>query len=108
VKLTDLLISIASCGGLLLCLSFIAIYLAYGNRLRKPAGRAFMIMDFGSTALFTLLVLRHPAGFNTDTDAWYAWLQVAGETAFCVGLVYLISIGVRANGRWPWQKGADE
>jgi hypothetical protein len=107
MSLTNLLISIASAGGLLLCLTFIVIYLAYGNRLQRPAGRAFMIMDFGSTGLFILLVLRHPGGVTTDV-AWYAWVQVFCESAFCTGMLYLISIGIRAAGRWPWQRGGDD
>jgi hypothetical protein len=103
VRLTDILNSITAVTGLTLWLGFIGLYLAWGNRLRRPAGRAFMIMAVGAAAIYVPLVLHHPGGLSTDVVPWVAWVQVAGTALSCAGTGYLIAIGVRANGRWPWQ-----
>ena len=103
MHLTDVLNSVTALTGLAAWLTFIGLYAGYGNRLRTPAGRAFMIMAAGGAAIFVPLVLHHPLGLSTDVVPWVAWVQVAGTAMSCAGAVYLIVIGVRANGRWPWQ-----
>jgi hypothetical protein len=104
VRLTDFLNSAANIAGLLLWVLFMVMYIAYGNRLRAPAGRAFMIMSLGYLAILIPLLLHHPLGLSTDVVTWVAWTQFAGVGLSCVGTAWLIVIGIRANGRFPWQR----
>lgn len=104
MRLTDLLNSAVNIIGAVLWLAFMALYAGYGNRLRKPAGRAFMLVSLGYAGIMVPLLLHHPGGMSTDVVPWVAWVQIAGVGLSCVGTANLIAIGVRANGRWPWQE----
>jgi drug/metabolite transporter (DMT)-like permease len=102
--LTNTLNSIVNIVAIVLCVAFIAGYFGYGNRLQRPAGRAFMIMAFGCLDLLIPLLLHHPFGLSTSVVSWVAWVQIAGVSFFSAGMAYLISIGVRVNGKWPWEQ----
>lgn len=93
--------------GLALWGLFMAGYFVYGNRLRVPAGRALIIMSTGYMLTILTHTLRHPFNLSTDTSAFFTWFQIAATGVSCTGTAALIWLLVRANGRWPWQRGKD-
>jgi hypothetical protein len=98
-------ISAVAIGALVTWLAFMVLYVAYGNRLRAPAGRAIVTFSFGYALLLVPTILRHPFGLMTANNSAFAWFQGISTLVGMVGAAALIWLTVRANGRWPWQKG---
>lgn len=85
-------------------LIFVALYFAYGNRLRAPAARALMIMALGYAIGLVPTLLRHPFGITTDHSETFAWFQFATIVAGAAGTAWMTILMGRANHRWPWHK----
>lgn len=105
--MTDLFLNITGTAALVLPILFMAVYFAYGNRFRAPAGRAIMVWAGGSGLLGSIFFIHHPVGISTGRhgeDAVVSWYQITGITIFVIGVIWLIALGVRANGRWPWRR----
>lgn len=90
--------------GLAVFAAFIASYVAYGNRMRAPAGRALMVMSTGYAVLLVVLLLHHPLGIEALNNAADAWFQAAAVLMSVAGVTGMTALMIRANGRWPWQR----
>jgi hypothetical protein len=104
---SEFLLNLAGIGVLLTPFIFIMLYLGYGNRFRAAAGRALVVWGGGSFILGSIFFLHHPLGLSTDNVPWVGWYQVIGSFLFIAGGIWLITLAVRANGRWPWQRDQD-
>lgn len=93
---------------IVLWLAFMASYIAYGNRFRSPAGRSLMVMGFCYMIGLIPQVLRHPFGISTMNSETFTWFQIFAFGAGALGTLSILWLMIRANGRWPWQKGKDK
>lgn len=98
------LIDVASLAAFVLPLGFIALYVSYGGRFRSPVGKAIMIKAAGASLLGLTSVLRYIFGLRASTSTAGLWVQTTGLLLFCIGIVWVIVLTVRTNGRLPWQK----
>jgi hypothetical protein len=90
--------------GLLTWAVFAALYTAYGNRLRAPAGRALVTMSTGYAVLLVVLLLHHPLGISAGSSTADAWFQAGAVALSCAGTVLLTVLMIRANGKPPWRR----
>jgi hypothetical protein len=97
--------SIANIAGLAAWAVFAVLYTAYGNRLRAPAGRALVTMSLGYAVVLVVLALHHPLGISALVSKGDAWFQAGAVALSCAGTLLMTALMVRANGRWPWQRG---
>jgi hypothetical protein len=101
--MAEFLTGFADIAALVLWAAFMGGYLAYGNRLHAPAGRALAVMSTGYMLVVLTDALRYPFGLTAASSAFFAWFQAAAIGIGCMGTASLIWLLVRANGRWPWQ-----
>lgn len=84
-------------------LVFIIAYIAYGNRMRHPAGRLMMVMSTGYMLSILVLALHRPFGLSAAGGSFFAWFQIAAVGASAAGTIAVLILLIRGHGGWPWQ-----